>query len=143
MADAVCRDVDPEVFFPVAESGPLRGEGVGRAKEICGGCPVRARCLAWALDALPYGVAGGLDADERSELRRGREASERAAAFRPPDEVPRTALQEWTRQRGEVIAAGRRALAAGASRERVARQFGVSRRTVDRWAATQTAGSTR
>ncbi|MCF7553768.1 helix-turn-helix domain-containing protein [Pseudonocardia sp. WMMC193] len=42
-----------------------------------------------------------------------------------------------------MIAAGRRALAAGTSRERVARQFGVSRRTVDRWAAAQSVGSAR
>ncbi|MCE3552407.1 helix-turn-helix domain-containing protein [Pseudonocardia sp. RS11V-5] len=42
-----------------------------------------------------------------------------------------------------MIAAGRRALAAGTSRARVARQFGVSRRTVDRWAAALTVGSVR
>ncbi|MCE0763365.1 helix-turn-helix domain-containing protein [Pseudonocardia kujensis] len=42
-----------------------------------------------------------------------------------------------------MIAAGRRALAAGTSRARVAQQFGVSRRTVDRWAAALTVGSVR
>ncbi|WP_308190942.1 WhiB family transcriptional regulator [Pseudonocardia terrae] len=134
MARAACRDVDPEVFFPVAESGPLREQEVTRAKEICAGCPVRSQCLAWAFYALPYGVAGGLDADERSELRGG---GEKIAA------EDLTALQRWSLQRGEVIAAGRRALAAGTSRARVARQFGVSRRTVDRWAAALTVGSVR
>ncbi len=44
----------PDLFF--AES-PL---DVARAKELCAGCPVRAACLAGALDrGEPWGVWGG------------------------------------------------------------------------------------
>ncbi len=49
-----CRLVDPEVFF--AES-PV---DVENAKELCRDCPVRAVCLAGALERRePWGVWGG------------------------------------------------------------------------------------
>jgi WhiB family redox-sensing transcriptional regulator len=44
----------PDLFF--AESP----RDVARAKELCAGCPVRAACLAAALDrGEPWGVWGG------------------------------------------------------------------------------------
>lgn len=68
---AVCRDVDPELFFPVAEPGTsLYRREVARAKAVCRRCPVVAECLEWALTDLPYGVAGGMTEDERRALRR-------------------------------------------------------------------------
>ena len=49
-----CRLVDPEVFF--AESPA----DVESAKALCVDCPVRAACLAGALDRRePWGVWGG------------------------------------------------------------------------------------
>jgi WhiB family redox-sensing transcriptional regulator len=45
---------NPDLFF--AESP----QDVARAKELCAGCPVRAACLADALDrGEPWGVWGG------------------------------------------------------------------------------------
>jgi len=45
---------NPDLFF--AESRPEEA----RAKELCAGCPVRAGCLAGALDrGEPWGVWGG------------------------------------------------------------------------------------
>ena len=45
---------NPDLFF--AESP----QDVARAKELCAGCPVRAQCLAGALDrGEPWGVWGG------------------------------------------------------------------------------------
>lgn len=44
-----------------------------RAKTVCHGCPVRAECLEWSLvTAQDAGVWGGLDEDERREIRRER-----------------------------------------------------------------------
>ncbi|MGD9525159.1 MAG: WhiB family transcriptional regulator [Dehalococcoidia bacterium] len=133
-ARARCRGMDTEVFFPVAEVGPVRDGEVARAKAVCAECPVRELCLDWALVALPHGVAGGLDEQERAELRRDRggRISER---MRPTLVVPVGARDLPPRERGEVIAAGRRSLAKGISCPRVAVEFGVSRRTVARWAA--------
>jgi WhiB family redox-sensing transcriptional regulator len=62
---ALCRQMDPELWFPE----PWENETP--AKLICGRCPVRAACLAYALDAHEeYGVWGGLSPEERRELHR-------------------------------------------------------------------------
>ncbi len=113
---AACRSVDPELFFPLAETGPVFEQQVGAAKAVCARCPVRRECLAEALERIPCGVAGGLTEQERRRL------------LRPS---PRTA-----RLRGrEPAATGRELLAAGLSRRVVARRCEVSLRTVERWAA--------
>lgn len=78
---AVCRSVDPELFFPAAEPGtPAYAEQVDRAKAVCAGCPVRAECLAFAMAHLPYGVAGGMSAEERAAVRRFAADARRAKA---------------------------------------------------------------
>ena len=56
---AACLDVDPELFFPTAESGPVHDTQVAAAQAVCAGCPVRAECLTEALARIPYGVARG------------------------------------------------------------------------------------
>lgn len=44
MADAACRQVDPELFFP-----PKGGDWHARqAKAVCGDCPVLADCARHA-----------------------------------------------------------------------------------------------
>lgn len=49
-----CRQYDPELFF--AE----RPEDVEYAKTLCADCPVRAQCLAGAIEREePWGVWGG------------------------------------------------------------------------------------
>ena len=41
---AACRaGVDPDLFFPAAESGAARDAQVRAAKAVCARCPVRAR----------------------------------------------------------------------------------------------------
>jgi hypothetical protein len=69
--------VDPELFFPTAETGPLFDSQVAEAQRVCGGCPVREACLAWVVEALPHGVAGGLTTEQR---RAARVAGRRAVA---------------------------------------------------------------
>jgi WhiB family redox-sensing transcriptional regulator len=67
---ALCRDEDPELFFPVG-SGPAAQATAERAKEVCRRCPVIDPCLEWALGTgQDAGVWGGLDEDERRRLRR-------------------------------------------------------------------------
>ena len=66
---AACRDVDSELFQPSAESGRVLAAQVVAAKAVCGRCPVREACLAFALVMLPHGIAGGLTETERSALR--------------------------------------------------------------------------
>ena len=64
---ARCGD-DPELFYPIGE-GHAFAEQIARAKGICGGCPVRAVCLAEALSHRELdGIWGGTTAAERREL---------------------------------------------------------------------------
>jgi WhiB family transcriptional regulator, redox-sensing transcriptional regulator len=66
---ALCAETDPELFFPE------NGGSVRDAKQVCSRCPVRAECLAYALDTNQrFGVWGGLSERERRQIRR-REAA--------------------------------------------------------------------
>jgi WhiB family redox-sensing transcriptional regulator len=84
VAEARCVGEDPELFFPVGTTGPASHQ-VDAAKRICGSCAVRPDCLEWALTTCQdAGVWGGLDEEERREIRRARR---RAAAVRPAEEL--------------------------------------------------------
>lgn len=62
---AACRNVTPELFFPIAHGQPAQAQ-IRRAKAVCGRCPVRAECLDYALEqGLDHGIFGGFTADER------------------------------------------------------------------------------
>jgi Transcription factor WhiB len=124
---AACRDVDPEVFFPVAEQGPEYEAQVNGAKAVCAACPVWAACLVWALDALPYGVAGGLSETERRQ--------ERVHRRRAPGRTYRVLERPVSGSRDEIAAAGRAAIESGHRPQDVARAFGVALRTAQRWAS--------
>ncbi len=126
---AGCRDVDPEQFFPAADSGPLYDEQVAEAKAVCAGCPVRAECLAFALSVLSDGIAGGLTPDERRQCAARTRSRRACPAAGAGGGAPVGA------SRPEVAAAGRAALRAGRLVREVAREFGVTERTADRWAA--------
>ena len=60
---AACRDIDPELFFPVGNTGPAIAQ-IEEAKKICVPCVVRQDCLQWALESgQDSGVWGGLSED--------------------------------------------------------------------------------
>ena len=49
-----CHSADPELFFSEEK------EAIAQAKRLCGGCPMKAKCLTGALSrAEPAGVWGG------------------------------------------------------------------------------------
>lgn len=76
---AACRDQDPELFFPVSETGPGARQAE-QARAVCAHCPVRAQCLDYALDGgLHHGIFGGTTATERAALRRRGRGVRRAA----------------------------------------------------------------
>ena len=67
---ALCRDEDPELFFPVGTTGPAATQ-VAEAKAVCQRCTVVEDCLTWALETgQDAGVWGGTSEEERRELRR-------------------------------------------------------------------------
>jgi WhiB family redox-sensing transcriptional regulator len=56
---AACRNADPELSFPEGAAGPAL-ETAEQAKRVCRMCPVRARCLDWALShGAAFGIWGG------------------------------------------------------------------------------------
>jgi WhiB family redox-sensing transcriptional regulator len=67
---AACREVDPELFFPIGNSGPALLQ-IEEAKQVCRRCSVLDECLRWAIDTgQDAGVWGGLSEDERRTLKR-------------------------------------------------------------------------
>lgn len=76
---AACRGMDPNLWFP--SSGHGKAHDWTKARAVCGTCPVRAECLAYALDHEPVhegsGMWGGATPDERRDLLRERRAARR------------------------------------------------------------------
>ncbi|MGC5041090.1 WhiB family transcriptional regulator [Streptomyces sp. DT73] len=75
---SVCKDEDPELFFPIGTTGPALLQ-IEEAKAVCRRCPVMELCLQWALDSVQeHGVWGGTDEGDRRRMKR-RAARNRAA----------------------------------------------------------------
>jgi WhiB family transcriptional regulator, redox-sensing transcriptional regulator len=74
---AACGGMDIEVFFGVAdEPSAIRIRREAAARTVCARCPVRRKCLRFAIDhKIRDGIWGGTHEDERaalaSKLRRG------------------------------------------------------------------------
>jgi WhiB family redox-sensing transcriptional regulator len=47
---AACLDGDPELFFPVGNTGPAVDQ-IEEAKLVCFRCEVVETCLNWAIDS--------------------------------------------------------------------------------------------
>src|ERR1700735_1016181 len=68
--EAACREVDPELFFPIGNTGPALLQ-IDEAKQVCRRCSVMDECLRWAIDSgQDAGVWGGMSEDERRALKR-------------------------------------------------------------------------
>ena len=64
--EGTCNSVDPELFF-VEQAGSDNPE----ARKICRECPVKVKCLQFALDnEEEFGVWGGLTPNGRNRFRR-------------------------------------------------------------------------
>lgn len=62
--EALCAEVDPELFFPA------QGASTRPAKKLCHSCAVREPCLLEALlRREEYGVWGGMSAHERHGMK--------------------------------------------------------------------------
>lgn len=109
---AACREVDPDLHFPVAHTPGWRTQ-TAEAKKVCRRCPVREACLEWAVATRqPAGVWGGLAEGERKEMFHRAETQ----AERCWDN------QVWIEEQ----------LADGTSQSAIARRLGVSRTVLSR-----------
>ncbi|MEI8239364.1 MAG: WhiB family transcriptional regulator [Actinomycetota bacterium] len=76
---AICRDTDPDLFFPVGTTGYALVQ-IDRAKQVCGECPAHVDCLQYALDTnQDSGIWGGTSEEERRTIRRQLAGRTRAA----------------------------------------------------------------
>jgi WhiB family redox-sensing transcriptional regulator len=67
---AACLDEDPELFFPIGNTGPAIPQ-IEKALAVCRRCEVVEECLRFALDTnQDAGVWGGLSEDTRRALKR-------------------------------------------------------------------------
>lgn len=68
---AACQDAaDPDLHFPGGrEDSPAYRVQAEAARRVCGTCPVKTACLAWALTHEQHGIWGGTTPGERQELR--------------------------------------------------------------------------
>jgi WhiB family redox-sensing transcriptional regulator len=75
---AACLDEDPELFFPIGNTGPALLQ-IEEAKAVCRRCEVVETCLKWAIESgQDAGVWGGLSEDERRALKRRNARARRA-----------------------------------------------------------------
>jgi WhiB family redox-sensing transcriptional regulator len=73
---ALCRQVDPDLWFPE------KGGSTRDPKAICADCPIRPECLEYALEKDErFGVWGGMSERERRRIKR--ERAQREATLRP------------------------------------------------------------
>lgn len=64
MTDALCTQVDPELWFPE------KGGDASAARRICAQCPVAAQCAELALaNGERFGIWAGIGARQLSRLR--------------------------------------------------------------------------
>jgi WhiB family redox-sensing transcriptional regulator len=92
MSRGACRQMDPELFFPIAVVAGQAARQAAAAKAVCGRCAVRADCLSYALEIMPEGIWGGTTQDERR-------AGQRPSGQRPSGQRP-SGLRPGGRSRG-------------------------------------------
>ena len=75
---AMCRDTDPELFFPVGTTGQALLQ-IAKAKSVCDECLVKGECLDFAMETnQDTGIWGGFSEEERRQMRRQAAARARA-----------------------------------------------------------------
>ena len=81
-SDGLCRNADPELFFPIGSSAAAQAQEL-EAKAICSVCPSMMKCREWAQSvSLPKieGIWGGQTQVERERLQRRQRRSAAANA---------------------------------------------------------------
>lgn len=124
-----CWGTDPELFFGAADSPEGRPvlDWERRALLVCAGCPMRAECLAVALEFPAdeqHGVIGGMTAGQRRVLLR-------ASRQRPS----RSSVTDTPADRRRLVAAAVRLHRAGHGARWIAGRLGIQERRVQRWLA--------
>jgi WhiB family redox-sensing transcriptional regulator len=66
----LCREVDPDLFFPIREEDPIHMRMI---KDICDNCALKQKCFEYALnDPYILGIWGGTTHRQRIKIRQQR-----------------------------------------------------------------------
>lgn len=118
--DAACRDMDPDLFWPLGEGATARKQAE-EAKSVCAECPVREKCLDWAVETRQdFGVWGGMTERERRALHRRKARSYGASEV--------SALTQILTERLDLF---QDAVARGLLPGQIARELGTNVQTVN------------
>lgn len=75
-AAGACASADPDLFFPISYRGVALAQ-IAQARRVCADCPVRSRCLGFAMETRePEGIWGGTTPGERASARREQAAQQ-------------------------------------------------------------------
>ena len=62
---------EPDLWHPTEGANHKQ---ISKAKQVCGGCPVKMQCGQWAIqNHIPDGIYGGLTPHERGQISRSAE----------------------------------------------------------------------
>jgi WhiB family transcriptional regulator, redox-sensing transcriptional regulator len=110
MAQAACRGVDPDLFYPLGQGAPAN-RAYHKARAICAACPVAGACLDYAL-ALPaqfgeganVGIWAGTSPQQRRDIRAARSVVEIDAPLptNQPARLERAAIKALTGVGGDI-----------------------------------------
>lgn len=82
----LCSEVDPELFFPqeseIAGTVYSHYVNAAAAKEVCDACPLKLKCLEYAMSTNEIGIWGGTTELQRHNLKK---SMRRKAARRRPE----------------------------------------------------------
>lgn len=68
-ADAACRGLDPNLWFPGRWEGPADFKTAAEARAICHQCPVRQECADYAVETnQEFGIWGGVSRRTRKQI---------------------------------------------------------------------------
>lgn len=90
--EARCIGIDPEVFYPE------QGDQAWEVKRLCQGCPVRIKCLEWAIEVGDeWGIWGGVGPKDRIRITRARKRNVKFSSIE--DYVERLDKRERTKKK--------------------------------------------
>lgn len=73
VADAACRGLPTEWWFPTQGMNVVRTPSLVRAKELCAGCPVKQQCYEYGVASGSWGIWGGVTLNDGRTTNRGRD----------------------------------------------------------------------
>lgn len=73
VAEAACRGLPTEWWFPTQGMNLVRTPTLRAAKELCATCPVKQECYEYGVATMSWGIWGGVTLNDGRTTNRGRD----------------------------------------------------------------------